>query len=789
MHKLNTGTIRKLSGKYGQAIDILDKNFIFLGILAFLLGRASILEGLMPFGVAFFSIVIVKDKKNLILGAIVLLGLITVEAEKYRYAFTMILILISLRHMVKNVNFNVFKLAFISGLITFIAGTVYTLFTNFYLYDLFMISFEAVVVFVFTYILSYAIPALKYNSNRKVLSNEEVICIAIVAAVAILGLAHVKIGGFSLKNIVGVLLTLFFAYNGGASVGAAVGVTIGVITSMTTTGTPTIIGIYAFSGLLGGIFKDIGKIAAALGMILGNSILTFYINGSTETLIQFEEILIAFVIFIITPRALSNYMAKIINSKINSIEMDRIYSERIKKITTKQLKEYSTAFSELAETYSKIAEKEQIIENKEVTTIINDIANSICLDCSMKRSCWENYFYSTYNGIMDAITILETDGKLDKNNLPIYLKKKCLKEDKLIDKINAVYEIHKVGYKWSKKLFEMRQLVSDQFIGIASIIDELSTEIETKVEFKKDVEDALYVVFDKERIFVDNITVLENEKGKFQIDIEKKNCYKRKICEKQIIPLVARVIGREVIKKNAGCAFDREQGSCIIQLVEAQRYKVNTGIARISKNNNVISGDSYSFLNLNDNKYMIALSDGMGSGEKAARESSATITLLEQLMEAGFSKDIVIRTINSVLMSKSLDEAFSTIDLSIVDLYTARVEFIKSGAVASFIKRLNGDVEVVETSSLPAGIINEIYLDNKIVKLNHGDFIITMSDGVLDADKNFIDKTDWVVELLSKLNSRNPQSIADKILNTALEKRENKIDDDMTVLVTKIWKK
>lgn len=789
MQKLNTGTMTKVSEKYGQAIDILNRNFILLGLLAFLLGRASILEGLMPFGIAFFAIMIAKDKGSLILGAIVLLGVMTTDAEKYRYIITMVLIFICFRYIVRNLNFNIFKLAVLSGAVTLISGSIYTFFTEFYLYDLFMVGFESIVVFVFTYILSYAIPALEYNSNRKVLSNEEVICIAIVSAVAILGFSDVKVMDFSVKNIVGMLLTLFFAYNGGASIGAAVGVTIGVITSMTTTATPAIIGIYAFSGLLAGIFKDIGKTSSALGMILGNSILTFYINGSTETFIQFEEILIAFVIFIITPKAISNYLAKIINSRVNTIEMDRVHSERIKKLTTKQLKEYSNAFSELADTYSKISEKEQIIDNKEITNLINDIANSICLNCSMKRSCWENCFYSTYNGIMDAITILETQGKLDKSNLPKYLKKKCLKEDKLIDMINSTYEIHKIGYKWSKKLFEMRQLVTQQFNGVARIIDDLSTEIETRVEFKKDVEDALYVAFDKEKIFVDNITVLESERGKFQIDIYKRNCYHRRSCEKQIIPLVSKIIGKEVIKKNNGCSSDNEKGSCILQLVEAQRYKANTSIARISKNNEIISGDSYSFLNLKDNKYMVALSDGMGSGEKAARESMATITLLEQLMEAGFSKDIVIKTINSVLMSKSLDEAFSTIDLSIIDLYSAKVEFIKSGAVASFIKRENGEVEVVESASLPAGILNEIFLDSKVVKMNDGDFIITMSDGILDADKNFIDKTDWIVELLTSLDSRNPQSIADEVLDKALEKRGNKVEDDMTVLVTKIWKK
>lgn len=789
-------TMEKFIESYGnlkredrQAISILNKNFILLSILAFLLGRASILDGLLPFGIAYFASMIIKDKKNLLLGAVVSLGIITIDVEKYRYLLTLLLIFLVFRYVAKNVRFNTVKLAFLTGGMTFLSGVLYLAATDFYLYDLFMIAFESIVVFVFIYILSYAIPALTIKSNRKILSNEEVICIAIVSAVAVLGLSDIILFNFSLKNIVGMFLTLVFAYNGGASIGAAVGVTIGIITSMSTIGTPMLIGIYAFSGLLAGIFRDIGKLASALGMILGNSILTFYINGGAETLIQFEEIIIAFAIFIVLPRSISEYMANFINSKVNAIYADKIYSERMKKLALRQLEDYSSAFSELALTYSQIAEKEKIVEQKEITNIINNIANSICLNCSMQRNCWNNCFYSTYNALIDSITILEAQGILNRNNVPDYLRKRCLKVENLISTINNAYEIYKIDYKWNKKLFEMRQLVSEQFNGVAQIIKELSKEIATNIEFKKDVEDALYVAFDKEGIIVDNITVLENEKGRFEIDIEKSNCYSRRVCEKRIIPIVNKVIGKEVIHKNRDCNSEKENNNCIIQLVEAQKYKANTGVARVSKDNNYISGDNYSFMDLGDNKYMIALSDGMGTGEKAARESMATITLLEQLMEAGFNKDVAIKTINSVLMSKSLDEAFSTIDLCIIDLYSARVEFIKIGAAVSFIKRQNGDIEVIETSSLPIGIVNEIVIESKSVKLNSGDFIITMSDGVLDVDKNFINKANWMTQVIKEIDSRNPQTIADEILNKAIERNNNKIEDDMTVLVTKIWKR
>ncbi|MDK2919448.1 MAG: stage sporulation protein [Candidatus Petromonas sp.] len=790
MDKLNNiGTLKETTEQGGQASYILNKNFIFLGALSFLLGRAVILDRLVPFGVAFFASLMVKDRKNGIVGLGVLLGIMTTEADKYRYILAMALTCTVFKYIVKNTRFNIVKLSFITGIITFLSGSIYLALTDFYLYDLFMIAFESIVVFVFIYILSYAIPALTLKSNRRVLSNEEVICIAIVSAVAVLGLSNITIWSYSLKNIIGIFLTLIFAYNGGASVGAAVGVTIGVITSMSTIGTPVMIGIYAFSGLLAGIFKDMGKIATSLGMVLGNSILTFYINGSTETLIQFEEVLIAFAIFVLLPKNISSYMTKFISSKVNLVHTDKVYSERIKKLILGHLEEYSIAFSELALTYSQIAEKEKIVEQKEITSIINNIANSICTNCSLKRSCWNNSFYSTYNGLIDAITILEAKGTLDKNNIPDYLRKRCLKVDDLIRTINSAFEIYKVDYKWNKKLFEMRQLVSEQFKGISEIIEELSNEITTNIDFKKDVEDALYVAFDKEGIIVDNITVLEDEKGKFEINIEKKNCYNRKACDKTIVPIVAEVIGKELIQKNRFCKTDSKKGKCNIALIEAQKYKANTGVAKTSKNKDRISGDNYSVLDLDDNKYMVALSDGMGTGEKAARESMAAITLLEQLMEAGFNKDIALKTINSVLMSKSLDEAFSTIDLSIIDLYSARTEFIKIGAAPSFIKKSNGDIEVINTPSLPVGIINEIVIDSKKLRLDDGDFIITISDGVLDADKNLLNKSNWMIEVIKEIDSRNPQTIADEILNAAIERSGNRIEDDMTVLVTKIWKR
>ena len=114
-----------------------------------------------------------------------------------------------------------------------------------------------------------------------------------------------------------------------------------------------------------------------------------------------------------------------------------------------------------------------------------------------------------------------------------------------------------------------------------------------------------------------------------------------------------------------------------------------------SKDGEEYSGDSYSFGKSVGGSYVTILSDGMGSGPDAGRESNATVSLVEQFLEAGLSKETAVDMINSIVALKfDEDEKFSTLDLNVVDLYSGKVDFIKIGAVASFIKRSNS-VEVI----------------------------------------------------------------------------------------------
>ena len=62
------------------------------------------------------------------------------------------------------------------------------------------------------------------------------------------------------------------------------------------------------------------------------------------------------------------------------------------------------------------------------------------------------------------------------------------------------------------------------------------------------------------------------------------------------------------------------------------------GTADCTKNKSEISGDSVLNIRLKDGKYLLAISDGMGSGKNAKESSSNALKMLENLFACRISK-------------------------------------------------------------------------------------------------------------------------------------------------------
>ncbi|MGI6751509.1 MAG: SpoIIE family protein phosphatase [Anaerovoracaceae bacterium] len=213
------------------------------------------------------------------------------------------------------------------------------------------------------------------------------------------------------------------------------------------------------------------------------------------------------------------------------------------------------------------------------------------------------------------------------------------------------------------------------------------------------------------------------------------------------------------------------------------RYKIKIGVSSFAKDQDV-SGDSYLCEFLGEEDYLIVLSDGMGKGRRAAEESTTTVNTLRDLLKAGFDVEIALRIINSILLFKSADEIFSTVDMGLFNPHTGRMKLFKIGAATTYIKR-DEQIRTIKIPALPMGIIEKISIESVEIKVRKGDAIVIVSDGIVDAAGGEGD-SEWLEDAIRSIRSKDPQTMADLIINKAIEQYGLKERDDMTVIVSMV---
>lgn len=771
---------------------LLSGSSVLIIPLSFLLGRGQLAGGLMPFGMAFYAAAYRFETNRILAAVFIMLGMLLGRAGEQIYITAAGMLLFSAFNLLlkqsgkPKQNFRDAVAAFASILLP---GLLIVYLQGFLLYDLLKLLFSGLVVFLLLFIFREVLHVIFNSQKRQVLTNEEIISIAIMSALALTGLGEIKLIGFSVKNIISILAVLVFSYKSGPGVGAAIGVVMGLTASMSASSTPLLIGSYAFCGLLSGVFRSLGKIGSGFGFAMGNAVLTLYLNGSTEVLIYLKEIILAIGIFIVLPRKLVDKVGTSLGMGLEPGADKRSYSMRVKEITVKKLNKFSNAFRELAKTFNEISQTKVVANKQDISSMFDRVADKVCKDCSLCLHCWDRNFYSTYQVMFRIVERLDAKGRVEASDIPAYFLDRCERINDFIKAVNGIYEVFKVDMVWKNKIGESRELVSQQLEGLSKVISNLASEIDVDLHFKSDIEDSILLELNRAGIKATEAIVYENKWGKHEINIFHKACGGKRSCLSAVEKIVSEVVGRRMTKESSDCCRMASKGMCSLILAEEEAYRVTTGVAKAVKHDGTVSGDHYTFLNSGEGKFIIALSDGMGSGQKAATQSKATISLLEQFMESGFDKDTTVRLINSILVLKSSDDTFSTMDITVIDLYNGETEFVKIGAVPTFIKR-SGRTETVKSVSLPAGILSNIELELVHKNVESGDFIIMMTDGIIDSfAKEGEDSIASIVRLLEETTSTNPQHIADMLLDEAIRNCGGKPADDMLVLAAKVWKR
>jgi len=461
------------------------------------------------------------------------------------------------------------------------------------------------------------------------------------------------------------------------------------------------------------------------------------------------------------------------------------YVRKIRDVTANRVEQFSNVFQALSKSFTQNGfYDEKPSADKEVDYFLSSVTERTCQFCFKKEQCWAQQFDTTYE-YMKEIMLEVDNGTLEQNpRLIREMDKHCVKSKKVIDVIEHELTYFKANQHLKAQIQESRRIVAEQLHGVSEVMGNFAKEIKRERENLNVQEEQILEALRNFGMEINQIEIYSLEPGNVDIEMWVPYCHGRGECEKIIAPMLTDILGESIVVKNEECA-KYPQGYCHVSFGCTKAYVVDTGVAHAAKGGGFVSGDSYSMIELNAGKYALAISDGMGNGERAHYESSETLQLLKQILQTGIEETIAIKSINSILSLRTNDEIFSTLDLAMIDLQDANVNFLKIGSTPSFIKR--GDKVIkIQASNLPMGIIEEFEVDVVNEQMKAEDLLIMMSDGVFEGPKHVENYEMWMKRKIGELQTNDPQEIADLIMEEVIRTKSGLIEDDMTVVVAKL---
>ena len=596
-------------------------------------------------------------------------------------------------------------------------------------------------------------------------------------------------------------------------VGGTTGITIGTAVGILTGQEPVMIAAYAISGMIAGLLNRLGKVGVIVGFVIGNIVLSYVANGNNIEIIRFQEILIAALGLLAIPKSYKIDISDLVNdTKLLPETTVRTLEEN--KETINKLNNMSSTISQIAKEYENAAAtivtdeeleqqekanqelfEEELFNNldgKEENLLYDDIYNNsedildeifnvlISREVITRKDIVE-IFASHNNYIMGFSQDSKEDDYVAKNDI-----------DEMVRAINSSYRVSKLNFIWKKKLDENKKTMSSQLNGVSEALSNLANQI-TKEEndIYKVQKEQIKTLLEEKDIILKDITIKQEESGKYLVNLYTGVCESvdGKECScKKIARVLAKVLKEKMVLQKQKCGLRLNGDTCVYTFTTEDKYTIQVGIAKAKKSESIISGDTTLQTRLEDGKYLLAISDGMGSGPEARKSSKIAIKMLERLLQSGFNNDTALKLINTTISANTDDDMYATLDVSILDLYKGNMKFIKNGACPTFIKR-NGKVEILKAVALPTGILDNIDLVEYNYDLKNGDIVIMCSDGIIDSNKEYMSKELWVQEIMEKIETDDPQRIADIILEEAIDNDFGKEKDDMTVLAYKINEK
>ena len=737
-------------------------------IVGFFMARTSFISEISPLGAAFSSGVPVNYLISSALGAF--FGYLLPSGKMATLSYTAALLAVVAIRLITNGIKEVSRSALWSAIVAFtvICGVSIASaggdITQFVKHGL----IEGTLAGIFAFFFKKA-GGIRFNSPS--VSAEVAAALLVSVSVGLTSLYSVQFDGISIGRIATVLLILLSARYGRVGVASVCG--IASATAVCLTGIDTAYAlIFCFAALLSGMVSGYGKVVTALAPLLVACGFVAVSSASKSSLAALAEVATAGVIFIIIPRAVTVSLGRLF-----SVQTATPDQKGLRRTLTMRLGLAATALHGVSETVEDVARCLAITQKPKFAKVLHDIENDACKGGSFHMYCWEKQRTVTVDAVLGMSEAVRRCQPISLAEVPEEFLERCLRQERFESSMTKHYSEFLNLVSAEKRVSEMRGVVGDQMDGIADMLLELSEEFKTAQNYDISLASRVSEGLKELDICADECSCVVDRYGRLTVEISLARPPEIPINRRKILERLEEICERDFEPPE----INRCGRAYYITATEKAVFSVDCGFTQFNQGKMAHCGDTCRHFFDGRGRFVVIISDGMGSGGRAAVDSAMTAGLTERLIKAGFGYDCTLRMVNSAMLYKSTDESLATLDISCFDLYNGKTELYKAGAAPTIVRR-NGHTGRAECRSLPAGILHEVGFDKATVTLAEDDILLMMSDGVCT------DGTDWICAEVEAFHDGGAKQLADRIATGARRRRKDGHDDDITVFAAIIEK-
>lgn len=632
--------------------------------------------------------------------------------------------------------------------------------------DIVMCLIEALLAAVGAYFFSRTIVLAAGSKGFTTYNQQEIACIVMTGCIFLLSANTLTISGISIGRILAVAAVLFCAYYGSVAGGSIGGIATGIVFGIGTENFGFISACYSFGGLMAGLFSYLGRGATVAAFMVCSGIVSLKDGVTAQAACAFYETVIASVLFLFVPKEMGNRISSFVTP-----HTDVANSEGLRRSVIMRLDFASTALKSISQAVNAVSDKMSEYYSSDVESVYSKAVEENCSRCGMRAFCWQDEKERKEDRFAPLTPALETLGEINDAQVKTVFSNRCCKSTEMAQSINKYYDNYKSYLAAEARVAQVRGVVAGQFSGLGDILGELKTEFEGFESYDIAAAERVCAALKAGGFVPIECSCRIDRLGRMTVELELADADRRLLKKGSMIKEISKMCGRRLQAPQITAVSNR----CRAVFCEKPKFDVQVGSAQHICGCGTLCGDSFNYFNDGQGRIVAIISDGMGTGGRAAVDAGMAVSIMSKLLKVGLGYDCALSVTNAALMVKSQDESLATVDLLSFDLFTGNAEIMKAGAPITFIRQ-SGKIIRVEPTSLPAGILTDVKLAHNDIELDGGDIIVMLSDGAVSVSDG------WIGAMIRDFDGDEIQDLVNDIIDEAAIGSKLGRDDDITVI-------